>query len=196
MSRIRIALRMTIALLPMIASAGCLQDEPTPAVAPRHTIPVGDIPGIAEATAKKLVLQMKDIPAIRERDTRAILEVGGIVNKSTMPREWCEIIQNKIISYVVDSPDLRNSWNPILGLDDSAREFIRSQGPADIRDDLLQEHPAGLEMNKYKPEDTFVLIGKMYSADDGHNRLHYIQIIIYNLKTRSYVFMHDYALSQ
>jgi hypothetical protein len=147
-----------------------------------------------DKAAEQLAADLADIDEIEKRQTRAILELGTIVNKTRTPTQDFEQLQTRMRNAIRKSKFVRDRFKIVESRSRTDAEIARTQGPGP--EDLLQEGGGGGGSNVYAPSDTYVLQGDFYEAVRGHKSQFYLDVKLVNLQSREIVFNHDYDLGQ
>ena len=147
-----------------------------------------------DQVAQRVAKDLKDIDEIESRQTRAILELGTIVNKTKTPTQDFEQFQVRLRSALRKSPFIRDRFKFVESGGRGDAEKMRTQGPG--AEDLLQEGTGTGGTDRYDAKDTYVLQGDFYEAKRGDRSQYYMNFKLTNVQSREIVFEDDYDLGQ
>lgn len=159
--------------------------------------PKASLPSLLEfgdKAAQQLAADLIDIDQIQGRKSRAVLELGTIVNKTKTPTQDFEQLQLRLRNALRKSKLIRDQF---LVVESGARADVeKRRTTGDGPTDLLQEGAGATGTNRYNAEDTFVLQGDFYESKRGNRSQFYLAFQLTNVQTREIVFTHDYDLGQ
>jgi len=145
-----------------------------------------------DQAAEKFAAEVAKIPEVKQADTRLVMELGSIQNRTDTPTGDFEQIQRRLRSKLMSSDLITDRFMVVESRRRMNREMDRVQGEDR---DLLQEGEKR-ESAKYDPEITYVLQGDFYESERGDRRQYFFNFKLVNLASRSIVFNEDYDLAQ
>ena len=147
-----------------------------------------------DTVAQRFAADLKDVDEIESRQTRAILQLGTIVNKTKTPTQDFEQFQVRLRNALRKSPFIRDRFKFVESGGRADVEKMRTEGPG--KEDLLQEGPGQTGADRYKASDTFVIQGDFYEAKRGDRSQYYMNFQLTNAQSGEIVFNEDYDLGQ
>lgn len=147
-----------------------------------------------DKAAEQLARDLKDIDEIESRQTRAILEIGTIVNKTRTPTQDFEQMQIRLRNKIRNSALVRDRFKIVESGARSDVEKRRTEGPGP--EDLLQEGTGSGGTDRYAAKDTYVLQGDFYEAKRNDRSQYYLNFQLTNVQSREIVYNHDFDLGQ
>jgi hypothetical protein len=147
-----------------------------------------------DTVAERFAADLKDNDEIESRKTRAILELGTIVNKTRTPTQDFEQFQVRLRNALRKSAFIRDRFRVVESGGRADVEKARTQGPGPA--DPLQEGPGQTGTNRYEAKDTYVLQGDFYESKRNDRSTYYLNFQLTNVQSREIVFNEDYDLAQ
>lgn len=148
----------------------------------------------SDEAAEQLIYDLNDLPRIAQSDTRVVLELGDILNKTRSSTVDFEIVQRRLRSKLLNSGVATDNMLIVEDRRRMDRELERLVGPN--QSDILQQNPTPAGTAIYDPNDIYVLQGDfLQSRRSGVDRFLF-EFKLTHLASRQIVFNKDYLLAQ
>lgn len=149
----------------------------------------------SDATAAALAQDLNEIDEIQALNTKAVLELGSLSNKTNTPSSDFEQIQARVRGQIFQSKLIRQHFIIVEGRGRMNTELGRVNGGGG-NGDLLQEGGSGGGTARYDPKNTYVLQGDFFESNRGDRRQYYFEFKLTNLASRVIVFQKSFDLGQ
>ncbi len=140
----------------------------------------------SDQVAEALVRDLSGLDRIRNTPTRVALEIGDLHNRTNTPTGDFELIQHHIRGKLQKSRLIRDHF---LILADPHRMDSEKRRLTTSEDD-------NTGTARYKPDQTYVLMGDFFESRRGSTRRYYFEFTLTHLASRELVFSESYDLAQ
>ena len=140
----------------------------------------------SDQVAEALARDLSDLDQIRAAPTRVVLELGDLRNRTNTPTGDFELIQHRIRTRLTKSRLIRDHF---IIVDDPHRMDSEKRR-------LIGSDTGDTGTARYKPEDTYVLLGDFFESRRGSTRRYYFEFKLTQLASREMVWDSSYDLAQ
>lgn len=136
-----------------------------------------------DVTAERLSLALCDITDIRDAQSKVVLELGDIYNKTNTDSTDFELIQRRLRGRLWENPSVKNTFL-----------IVESRQRMDAEKGRVGD--AAGTTARYDPALTYVLQGDFFEAVRGDRRQYYFEFKLTNIQSRKIVFLKSFDLAQ
>jgi hypothetical protein len=136
-----------------------------------------------DVTAERLSLALCDIADIRDAQSKVVLELGDIYNKTNTDSTDFELIQRRLRGRLWENPSVKNTFL-----------IVESRQRMDAEKSRVGD--AAGTTARYDPALTYVLQGDFFEAVRGDRRQYYFEFKLTNIQSRKIVFLKSFDLAQ
>ena len=139
-----------------------------------------------DIVAERLAQNLAELPAVKTAQTRLVLELGDIRNKTDTPETDFEMIQKRVQGQLTGSDLVQASFMVVSGPNRMDAENQRINGGT----------PFQSQASRYDPKISYVLLGDFYESVRAGRKRFLLQFTLTNLATREIVFQETYDHAQ
>ncbi len=136
-----------------------------------------------DVPAERLSLALCDIADIRDAQSKVVLELGDIYNKTNTDSTDFELIQRRLRGRLWENPSVKNTFL-----------IVESRQRMDAEKSRVGD--AAGTTARYDPALTYVLQGDFFEAVRGDRRQYYFEFKLTNIQSRKIVFLKSFDLAQ